>query len=134
MRILALDVGKRRIGVAISDPLAITARPYATIERNKESGAKILKIISEMNVGLLLIGLPLHLDGTEGEQAKDVQKFVAKLSTDFSNVPIQFIDERLSTVEAQERLSDRRGGWRKDKKKIDEFAAAIILETYLKNR
>lgn len=87
-----------------------------------------------MNVSLLLIGLPLHLDGTEGEQAKDVQKFAAKLSATGSNVPIQFVDERLSTVEAQERLSDRRGGWRKDKKKIDEFAAAIILEAYLKNR
>lgn len=134
MRILALDVGKRRIGIAISDALAITARPLTTIERNKESAAKILKIVSDMNVELLLIGLPVHLDGTEGEQAKDVRKFAGSLSAAGSNVPFEFVDERLSTVEAQERLADRRGGWKKDKKKIDEVAAAVILEAYLKER
>lgn len=134
MRILALDVGKRRIGIAISDALAITARPLTTIERNRESATKILKIVSDMNVELLLIGLPVHLDGKEGEQAKDVRKFGDSLSVAGSNVPIHFVDERLSTVEAQERLADRRGGWKKDKKKIDEVAAAVILEAYLKER
>jgi putative Holliday junction resolvase len=133
MRILALDVGKRRIGIAISDPLALTARPHSTIERNKESVGKIEKIISEMNVDLLLIGLPLHLSGVEGEQAKDVRKFAAQLAA--VNIPIEFVDERLSTVDAQERLGNKqhqRG--QKEKGKLDAVAAAIILEAYLKSR
>jgi putative pre-16S rRNA nuclease len=132
MRILALDVGKRRIGIAVSDELGITARPLTTIERNKEAASKILKILTDMSVKLLLIGLPLHLGGQEGEQTKDVRKFAEKLSQ--SSVPIEFVDERLSTVEAQERLAQRGAGWKKDKIKIDEIAAAVILEAYLKNR
>jgi putative Holliday junction resolvase len=132
MRILALDIGKRRIGVAISDPLALTARPYTTLERNKESAGKIGKIISEMHVDLLLIGLPLHLSGVEGEQAKDVRKFAARLTE--INIPIKFVDERLSTVEAHERQGHKRQGWKKEKQKIDAVAAAVILEAYLKSR
>jgi putative Holliday junction resolvase len=131
MRILALDVGKRRIGVAISDPMGVTARPLSTIDRNRQTPAKILNMVQELGVELLVIGLPLHLNGTEGEQADDVRKFAAKLSAAGCSVPIKFIDERLTSVEAEARLSDRRGSWRKKKSRIDAFAAALILEAYL---
>jgi putative Holliday junction resolvase len=133
MRILALDVGKRRIGIAITDPLAITARPHSTIDRNKEAPQKISALIKELEVGKVLVGLPLHLSGAEGPQTEDVRKFVAKLQPHVS-VPIEFRDERLTTVEAEHRLSDRRVDWQKRKKQIDAIAASILLEDYLRER
>jgi putative Holliday junction resolvase len=133
MRIMALDVGKRRIGIAVTDLLAITARPHSTIPRNREAPKKIASIVQEMEVGKLLVGLPVHLSGLEGEQAKDVRSFVSQLG-EFVSVQIEFKDERLTTVEAEQRLSDRRGDWRKKKKKIDAVAASIMLEDYLREQ
>jgi putative Holliday junction resolvase len=134
MRILALDVGTKKIGIAVSDPLAITARPHSTVQRNKEGIEKIVDFVKQLEVQEVLIGLPLHLDGTEGEQAKDVRAFAARLAPKVAPVALKFWDERLTTVEAQERLSDRRGDWRKSKKEIDAFAAAMLLEAYLLER
>ena len=134
MRLIALDIGKRRIGIAISDPMQITARPHSTIARNKTSPAEIAKLAAELEVDTILVGLPLHLNGTEGEQAKDVRSFASKLAQTISGIQIKFVDERLTTVEAEERLADRRGGWRKKKDRIDAFAAASILENYLNSR
>ena len=133
MRIMALDVGKRRIGIAVTDLLQITARPHSTIPRNREAAQKIAAIIQEMEVGKLIVGLPLHLSGAEGEQAADVRSFVANLAEHIS-VPVEFKDERLTTVEAEQRLSDRRGDWRKRKKLIDAVAASVMLEDYLRER
>jgi len=130
---MALDVGKRRIGIAVTDLLAITARPHSTILRNREAFQKIATFIQEMEVGKLLVGLPLHLSGAEGEQSADVRAFVAKL-VEHVSVPVEFKDERLTTVEAEHRLSDRRGDWRKKKKQIDAVAASIMLEDYLRER
>src|SRR5687768_921800 len=127
MRLLGLDVGKRRIGVAITDPLAITARPHSTIDRNKQAVVKIASIVEELQIGKIVVGLPLHLSGVEGEQALDVRNFVTKLQAQVS-IPIEFKDERLTTVEAEYRLSDRRGDRRKRKSKIDAVAASILLE------
>lgn len=134
MRILALDVGKRRIGIAISDPLGITARPHSTIERNKASVEKIQALVNELEAKLVIVGLPLHLNGTEGLQAADVRAFAAKLAPAIHPTQIEFRDERLTTVEAEQRLSDRRGDWRKKKNRIDAFAAAGILESYLQEK
>ena len=133
MRILALDVGKRRIGVAITDPLALTARPHSTIPRNREAPQKIAAIIHEMEIGKLLVGLPLHLSGAEGEQAADVRSFVERLAPLIS-IPVEFRDERLTTVEAEQRLWDKRGDWRKRKKEIDAVAASVMLQDYLRER
>ena len=130
---MALDVGKRRIGVAISDPLQITARPHSTIPRNKEAPSTIAMLAEELDVGKIVIGLPLHLSGVEGEQSKDVRSFAAKLES-HTKVPLEFKDERLTTVEAEYRLSDRRGDWRNRKKQIDAVAASVLLEEYLKER
>ena len=133
MRIMGLDVGKRRIGIAISDPLQITARPHSTIPRNREAFPKIATIAEELEVGKIIVGLPLHLSGVEGEQAKDVRSFAAKLES-HTKVPLEYKDERLTTVEAEYRLSDRRGDWRNRKKQIDAVAASILLEEHLKER
>lgn len=133
MRIMALDVGKRRIGVAISDPLKITARPHSTLDRNKAAFPRIAALITELEVERILVGLPLHLSGQEGEQAKDVRSFVEKLQPHIS-IPIEYKDERLTTVEAEYRLADKRGDWRKRKNKIDAVAASVLLEEYLKDR
>jgi putative pre-16S rRNA nuclease len=134
MRLIALDIGKRRIGIAISDPMQITARPHSTIARSKTSVAEIAKLAAELEADTILVGLPLHLNGTEGEQAKDVRAFASKLAQTISEIEIKFVDERLTTVEAEERLADRRGGWRKNKDRIDAFAAASILQNYLNSR
>src|SRR5262245_16946933 len=134
MRILALDVGTRRIGIAISDPLGITARPHSTIERDKESAQKILALVKELEVKLVLVGLPLHMNGTEGTQAQDVRSFVEKLAPGIQQVQIEFRDERVTSVEAEQRLADRRGNWRKKKSRLDAFAAAGILESYLQEQ
>ena len=134
MRILALDVGRRRIGVAVTDPLGLIARPHSTIDRNRHAPEKIAELVREMDVKMILVGLPLHLNGVEGEQAADVRAFHAKLALAVPGADIQFVDERLTTVEAQERLFDRRGGWRKNKDRIDAFAAAGLLERYLNER
>jgi putative Holliday junction resolvase len=134
MRILALDVGKKRIGIAVSDPLGITARPHSTVERTKAGMEKIMQAIHDLEVKEIIVGLPLHLDGTEGEQSKDVRNFAESLTPRVDPIPVKFWDERLTTVEAQARLSDRRGDWRKTKKMIDAFAAATLLEAYLMER
>jgi|SRR5688572_11905219 putative holliday junction resolvase len=133
MRLMALDVGKKRIGIAISDPLKITARPHSTIDRGKSAYPRIVSLVQELEVERIIVGLPLHLSGVEGEQAKDVRSFVAKLQPHL-NIPIEYKDERLTTVEAEYRIADRRGDWRKRKSKIDAVAASVLLEEYLKER
>lgn len=134
MRVLALDVGKLRIGIAVSDPLAITARPHSTIARNQQSISKIAALAKSLDISLIVVGLPLHLTGEEGSQAKDVRAFAAKLLRAVGPAQVEFWDERLSTVEAAERLSQQRGEWRKKKMRLDAVAAAVILESYLRDR
>lgn len=127
-RILALDVGKKRIGVAVSDELSMIARPHSVVVRNKHAIPKILSLVMDLGVRKIVIGLPLHLDGREGEQAEDVRTFVKKLEPQVS-VEVVLWDERLSTVEAEERMSVRKSG--KHKLGVDAVAAAVILESYL---
>jgi putative Holliday junction resolvase len=134
MRLLALDVGKKRIGIAVSDPMQVTARPHSTIQRTKNAFGEIAKLVTELEPAKVLIGLPLHLNGTEGEQAKETRSFASKLARQIPGVQIEFVDERLTTVEAEERLADRRGSWHKKRDQIDAYAAASILQSYLNNR
>lgn len=127
-RILALDVGTRRIGVAVCDELQMTARPYKVLERNRKAIAAIHDLVAELQARKILVGLPLHLDGTEGEQAAEVRSFAAKLEKKAA-VEIIYWDERLSTVDAEER-----SGSRKSEHGIDARAAAVILESYLSQK
>jgi len=132
---LGLDVGDRRIGLAISDPNGQVAVPLRTLHRTAQDGAvdAIAALVAEENVEAIVVGLPLRLDGSAGSQAESVQEFVRQLLPAV-NVPVTLWDERLSTVQAEQLL--RRDGppSRKRKAEQDALAAAIILQGYLDSR
>ena len=132
MRVLGLDVGERRIGVALSDIEGLLARPLTVVVVSDEQ--KALQDISELcnsnKVECVVVGLPKSLDGTIGRQAERVQQFCGKLAG-FVKLPIETWDERFSTVEA-ERAMIAAGTKRGKKKQLrDSIAAAIILQGYL---
>ena len=132
MRCLGLDIGDRRIGVALSDPEGILASPFAIIDRRDDrlDIKAITDIISQQQVGQVVIGLPRSLDGSLGRQAEKVKDFVQKLS-EHIRIPVEYRDERLTTVMA-ERLK-RAAGVKKTRQKArhDAEAAALILQGYL---
>jgi len=132
MRILALDHGTVRIGVAVSDELKLIAQPLEFIpaEPFADFLARLQEIIREKEVELLLIGMPRNMDGSYGPAALKVREFVARLK-DAVPIPIKTLDERLTTVQAQRFLIQ--GGVRRDKRKekVDKTAAAILLQSYL---
>jgi putative Holliday junction resolvase len=131
MRMLGLDIGDRRIGVALSDPEGILASPLTVINRRDESFdiEAIKDIINRQQVGQVIVGLPLSLDGSLGQQAEKVKDFVRKLSEQVE-IPVEYRDERLTTVFA-ERLAQASGGKKAKKAGHDAQAAAIILQGYL---
>ena len=132
MRILALDHGTKRIGVAVSDELKMIATPleYIPAEPFADFLTRLKEIIREKEVELILIGMPRNMDGSYGPAALKVQEFVAVLKAAVT-VPIKTLDERLTTVQAQRFLIQ--GGVRRDKRKekVDKTAAAILLQSYL---
>lgn len=136
MRILAIDLGARRVGLAISDASGVLARPLEVIEaRGDERLPRILSTIERMQVdddglGAIIVGLPRRLDGSPNEQTADVIAFTEQLRARVS-LPIEWQDERLSSVEAESRLALRDRDWRSRKKKLDAAAAAVILQDYL---
>ena len=132
MKIIALDVGTVRIGVATSDIMEIIASAYEVYRRkNLDSDVKyIAELVSKLDAGEIVIGLPLKLDGTEGQSVEMARAFGEKLS-ELVKIPIVYQDERLSTVSAQRILIE--SGMRREKRKdkVDSIAATIILQTYL---
>ena len=136
-RVLGIDVGERRIGLAISDPSRTLARPLTTlnIRGPEEAIARVVEQIvrlSEEDEGLaeIVVGLPARLDGTPTEQTPKVAAFVAALRGRTS-LPIAREDERLTSWEAERRLAVRERDWRRRKAQLDAAAAAIILQDYL---
>ncbi len=133
MRILALDVGERRIGMAMSDPLGITAQRAGTIERGaiKETLCQLREIAIRNEIGMVVVGLPLSMDGSRGTSAVGVESFTEQLTHALSSIPVTLWDERLTTAEA-ERLMRSAGISRKKRTvHLDEVAAQIILQSYL---
>ena len=132
MRILAIDLGEKRIGLAISDALGITAQGLPTIQvkNEQEICPKIMETINERNVTQLVFGLPKNMNGTLGPQAKKVEEYAQKLKQ-LSGLPVDFEDERLSTVSAEQVLLEADTSRAKRKKVIDKLAAMIILQSYL---
>lgn len=132
MKIVSLDIGTVRIGVATSDIMEIIASAYTVYKRKDESSdlKNIAEIITNLEAGQVVIGLPLKMDGSEGSSVEMAKDFGEKLSK-IIDVPIIYQDERLSTVEAQRILIE--SGMRREKRKdkIDSLAATIILQTYL---
>ena len=131
-RVLALDLGKRRIGLAISDELGLTAQGLETLERTniREDLGKLSHLVAEKNVSLLLMGQPLHMSGHEGRQSEYARDFAGRLQR-ATGVPLQFWDERLTTVEAQRVLRESGIGIQKRAQAVDRLAAVILLESYL---
>ena len=136
MRVMALDVGDRRIGVAISDPTGLIASPLAILHRRREQEdlQAIAQLVSEHSVDRIVIGLPRTLRGELGPQAQRVMRFGEHLARVVS-VPVLYWDERHSTVEAEEIVRARRGPGRRDRRAaVDDVAAAVILQSYLDAR
>jgi len=136
VRMLALDLGSRRIGLAISDATATLARPLDVVEAPAaEQLTRVSAIIAALRaeddgLGGVVVGLPRRLDGTPNEQTAAVLAFVERLRAGV-DLPIVLQDERLSSVEAESRLALRDRDWRSRKKKLDAAAAAVILQDYL---
>ncbi|OGN92062.1 MAG: hypothetical protein A2Z75_05790 [Chloroflexi bacterium RBG_13_50_10] len=132
MRILGLDVGDHRIGVAISDPEEILARPLTTIIRENEQNAidAIIQLVDQYDVKRIVVGLPYSLDGSVGKQATKVMDFVNRLSKG-TDAKIETWDERLSTVAAERLLREADNKKADNRAKRDAAAAAFILQGYL---
>lgn len=129
--LLALDIGMKRIGVAVCDRLAISCRGVTYLHRNDKGWPQqLLKLIREYGSKAIVAGLPKNMDGTEGVQAKDARAAVRQLKL-VTQLPVVFQDERLSTWTAKERLYAQGLNEKKVKEKIDQTAAAVILEDFL---
>jgi putative Holliday junction resolvase len=138
MRVVGLDLGERRIGVAISDATRTLARPVGVLVRPHADADALCLVADEIRrltveedgVESIVVGLPRHLDGTANEMTHRVQAFAQQLSA-ASGLPVALQDERLSSREAESRLALREKDWRARKRKLDAAAAAIILQDYL---
>lgn len=132
MRVLALDIGEKRLGVAISDPERRVATPLVVLDtRSEMGGAKELRrLIEDYEASDIVIGLPLTLAGEEGGQAKEVRRLAARLAQ-FLPIPMTFADERLSSAEASRRMAEVGADSRKRRGSVDKVAAAIFLQGYL---
>jgi putative Holliday junction resolvase len=134
--VLALDLGRKRIGLAISDASGVLARPLETIEASGpaqlERVVEAIRRLADEDDGLdtIVVGLPRRLDGTPTEQTAEVEAFVHALRGRIART-VALQDERLSSVEAESRLAVRDRDWRSRKKKLDAAAAAVILQDYL---
>ncbi len=133
-RILALDLGRRRIGLAVSDELFLTAQGLPTLERTniREDLGRLARLVAERQVTLILIGNPVHMNGTEGAGSAWVREFAEKLEKCVA-CPIRLWDERLTTVEATRVL--RESGISREKRgnAVDRLAAVILLQNYLES-
>lgn len=131
-RVMALDVGGRRIGVALSDPTRILASPLLTLHAQPRSRVlqRIAGLIAEHRVAELVIGLPLTLSGEIGPQAQEVQQFTEELRH-LVILPIHMVDERLTSVAAERMMLDLGLKAEQRKARIDEVAASIILQDFL---
>ncbi len=131
-RLLGLDIGERRIGVAVSDELGMIASPIATIDARKDVAKELRELVEKYAVSRLIVGLPVGMSGREGPQAAEVRGIADELGKSLG-VEIVYSDERLSSSVANQALigqGTRRG---KRKQQIDAMAAAVILQGYLDN-
>jgi putative Holliday junction resolvase len=132
MRILGLDFGEKRIGVAVSDSLNIIAQSVGTIERKgiKNDLKKIVGFIKEYRAGRIIVGLPLNMDGTEGKSAKRAIDFVGELKKEVT-VEVEMLDERLTTAQGERIFLKANASREKRRKNLDKISAQLILQNYL---
>lgn len=134
-RWMAIDFGKKRVGIALTDLLKITAQPYETliIKKKEQLISAIKKIAEEEDVEKIIVGLPLHMDGSESKATEASRSFADELSRVLS-IPVEMWDERLTTVEAERTLIEKANLSRlKRKNKIDKLAATFLLQSYMES-
>ena len=133
MRLMGIDFGDARVGIALSDPLCIMSQGYKTIKNDGTDSlySEISDIIKEKEVTKIVVGLPKNRDNSEGFRTDATKEFVEKLKM-VTEVPIEFCDERLTTVSAHGFLSEMNVRGKKRKGAVDTLSAALILETYMK--
>ena len=136
MRVLGKDYGDSRVGTAITDELGITAQGLETIlndGKDKKVLARLEEIINKYQVSIIVIGMPINMDGSKTERAQKTEGFIHKLKCKFNKIPIKAVDERLTTVQAHRTMNEL-GIKSKNKKNIvDTISAVYILETYINN-
>jgi putative holliday junction resolvase len=137
-RILGLDYGEKRIGLAVSDPTGTIASPLTTLTRRagkRPPWAELERLVQEYEVNELVVGLPLDLAGEERDWSREVREFGDRLAGR-TGLPLHWIDERLTSVQAERavRGSGLRRGQREEKERVDAAAAAIILQQFLERR
>lgn len=136
MRYLGLDVGNRRVGVAVSDELGLTAQPVLTLERKsnpREDLRSLARLARRFGVAGIVVGLPLHLSGEESPQAKKTRGFAAELGT-LTGLPVYFEDERLTTEEAHAVLYEAGRARQTHRSVVDQVAATLILKGFLERQ
>ena len=135
MRIMALDVGDKRIGVAVSDSLLLTAQGRPTLERKslELDLQRLEKLAVENEVTEIVVGKPLHMDGRESRQSEKIARFARQLSKTL-HLPIVYWDERLTSFAAEQHLEEMGLNWRKRREHVDKIAAMFILQSYLDSR
>src|SRR6476659_1481838 len=135
MRVMALDVGDKTIGIAISDALLLTAQSRPTIRRKdlQSDVENLRRLAAENEVHEIVIGQPLHMDGRESPQSQKVARFAEELRK-VLDLPIVFWDERLTSFEAEQHLEQMGLNWRQRRDQVDKIAAMIILQNYLDSR
>jgi putative holliday junction resolvase len=130
-RVLGVDYGSRRIGLALSDPLGLTAQPLAVLtNREKTIWSEVLEVVRRYGVTRIVLGLPRRLSGEEGPAAEEVRAFGERLAQS-TGVPVDYVDERLTTAAAQRVLSETDMSGAKKRAVVDKLAAALILQTWL---
>ncbi len=136
-RILGIDYGVSRTGVAITDELGITAQGLETITSNGNDKIilkRLQEIIEQYNIDTIVIGNPINMNGTESERSKQTDLFIHKLKCRFNKVNIVKVDERLTTVEAHRTMNDLNINKRKKREIVDTIAAVYILESYINRK
>lgn len=135
MKAMGIDFGLARIGIALSDDTKFLASPFETYKRKGEEQdiQYLLDIITTKKVDEIVCGLPMNMAGEEQEIAKKTRDFMAKVENQ-TDISVQFVDERLSSLMAEEMLKETERDWKKRKEKLDAVAASIILQDYLDER
>ena len=134
MRVLGIDYGEARTGIAITDELNITSQGLKTIEHkgnDKVLLAELDKILAQYNIGTIVVGMPMNMNGTVGPRVEKTEKFIHKLKCKYNKIKIETVDERLTTVQAYRTMNDLDINKKKKRQIVDTISAVYILEVYI---